>query len=53
MRKWPQPQPITNPRRPLSVAGVLALFLLGVLASGVAIWTVGSVIVWASHLFVR
>ena len=53
MRKWPQPQPITNPRsprRPLSVVGLLALFILCILSSAIALWAVGSVIVWLLNL---
>ena len=50
MRKWPQPQPITNPRRTLSVVGLLALFVLCILSSAIALWAVGSFIVWLLNL---
>ena len=51
--KWPQP--ITNPRRPrrpLSVVGLLALFILCILSSAIALWAVGSVIVWLLNLMI-
>ena len=52
MSKWPQPQPITNPRSPLSVVGLLALFILCILSSAIALWAVGSVIVWLLNLMI-
>ena len=45
MGKWPTPQPNMNQRRPFSVAGVLALFILCVAVAWLAVWTVGSVLI--------